>query len=101
MGRSRRWLPAAVVVWALSSLVALTAAAAPPDAPTRAGGPLRVHPKNPRYFTDGKRSADGSLRAVYLTGSHTWPNLIDRGPIDPPPAFDFDWYLEFLSKHHH
>jgi hypothetical protein len=36
---------------------------------TNAKGPLRVHPKNPRYFTDG------TGRAVYLTGSHTWDNL--------------------------
>jgi hypothetical protein len=69
-----------------------------PDGTARtspASGPLRVHPKNPRYFTDG------SGRAVYLTGSHTWTNLIDRGPSDPPPPFDFDGYLRFLTKHHH
>ena len=47
-------------------------------------GPLRVHPKNPRYF------ADGGGRAVYLTGSHTWANLQDQGPKDPPTPFDFD-----------
>lgn len=66
-----------------------------------ARGPLRVHPDNPRYFTDGRKAADGGLRAVYLTGSHTWPNLIDRGPSDPPPAFDFDRYLDFLERHDH
>jgi len=37
-------------------------------------GPLRVHPDNPRYFTDG------SDRVIYLTGSHTWANLVDIGP---------------------
>ena len=58
-------------------------------------GPLRVHPANPRYFTD-----DGE-RAVYLTGSHTWDNLQDMGDTAPPPAFDFDAYLGFLTKHHH
>jgi hypothetical protein len=68
---------------------------------TQAKGPLRVHPTNPRYFTDGTRLADGSAKAVYLTGSHTWANLIDRGPSDPPPAFAFAWYLDFLGKHHH
>jgi hypothetical protein len=68
-------------------------------AATPAVGPLRVHPGNPRYFTDGMRPrsampvrapvicsegetkgmkmasakiADGSLKAVYLTGSHHW-----------------------------
>jgi hypothetical protein len=67
----------------------------------KAAGPLRVHPENPRYFTDGTRMPGGSLRAIYLTGSHTWANLIDRGPSDPPPVFDFDGYLNLLQKHHH
>ena len=58
-------------------------------------GPLRIHPKNPRYFTD-----DGK-RVVYLTGSHTWSNLQDMGPSDPPPAFDFNAYLDFLVQHNH
>lgn len=38
-----------------------------------ASGPLRIHPTNPRYFTDG------SGKAVLLTGSHTWANLQDIG----------------------
>jgi len=71
------------------------------DVSTKATGPLRPLPTNPRYFTDGARQPDGSLKAVYLTGSHTWSNLIDRGPSDPPPAFDFSLYLEFLQKHDH
>jgi len=64
-------------------------------------GLLRVHPTNPRYFTDGTKYADGSLRAVYLTGSHTWNNLIDIGPGDPPATFDYPAYLDFLAKHDH
>jgi len=63
--------------------------------PTPAAGPLRVLPENPRYFTDG------SGKAVYLTGSHTWNNLVDMGPADPPPAFDFAAYLDFLGRHNH
>lgn len=66
-----------------------------------AQGPLRIHPENPRYFTDGTKRPDGSLKAIYLTGSHTWANLIDRGPADPPPVFDFTTYLDFLVQHHH
>jgi len=66
-----------------------------------ARGPLRVHPTNPRYFTDGTQNADGSLRAVYLTGAHTWNSLVDIGPSDPPPAFDFEAYLDFLERHQH
>jgi hypothetical protein len=62
---------------------------------TRARGPLRVHPTNPRYFTDG------SGKAVYLTGSHTWANLQDQGATDPPPVFDFDRYLDWLVERNH
>ena len=60
-----------------------------------AAGPLKVHPRNPRYFTDG------SGKAVYLTGSHTWDNLLDMGPTDPPPPFDYPAYLDFMVEHNH
>lgn len=66
-----------------------------------ATGPLRVHPDNPRYFTDGAKQPDGKPRAVLLTGAHTWNNLVDMGRSDPPEAFDFEAYLNFLKKHHH
>lgn len=58
-------------------------------------GPLVVHPDNPRYF------ADGNNQIVYLTGSHTWSNLQDNGGVDPPPAFDYVQYLDFLEAHDH
>lgn len=74
---------------------AFQSAAAPPV------GPLRIHPQNPRYFTDGAKMPDGSLRAVYLTGAHTWNNLVDIGRSDPPEKFDWESYLNFLEKHHH
>ncbi len=74
---------------ALVLLAGANAAAQP------AAGPLRVHPENPRYFTDG------SGRAILLTGSHTWNNLVDMGPTDPPAAFDYDAYLDWLAKRHH
>ena len=55
-------------------------------------GPLRIHPKNPRYFTDdGKRS-------IYLAGSHTWTNLQDGFASK---TFDFKAYLDFLAEHNH
>jgi hypothetical protein len=57
-----------------------------------ARGPLRVCAANPRYFTDG------SGRALYLTGAHTWPNVVDIGPTDPPPRFDFDAFLDFQRR---
>ncbi len=64
-------------------------------------GPLYIHPDNPRYFTNGATTPDGSLKAVYLTGSHTWDNLVDMGESDPPEEFDFPAYLDFLERHHH
>jgi len=65
-----------------------------------AAGPLRVLSSNPRYFTDG------SGRAIYLAGSHNWQNFQDSGhrlssSQDPPAAFDYDAYLDFLAIHHH
>lgn len=79
---------------AVASLLAAgsTIAAAP------ATGPLRVHPTNPRYFTDGTKTPDGSLKAVYLTGSHTWGNLADG---HDHPAFDYTAYLDFLDQYKH
>ena len=61
----------------------------------RLQGPLRVLKDNPRYFTDD------SGRAVYLTGSHTWSNLVDIGPEDPPPRFDFTAYLDWMQQLNH
>ncbi|MBI4874657.1 MAG: hypothetical protein HY822_08490, partial [Acidobacteria bacterium] len=66
-----------------------------------AGEPLRVLPSNPRWFTDG------SGKAVYLAGSHTWQSLQDNGLLmrgavgNPPPRFDYDGYLDFLARHKH
>ncbi len=59
-----------------------------------ARGPLRVHEKNPRYFDDG------TGRAVYLTGSHTWANFQERA-YPETPQFDFEGYLDFLEEHNH
>src|SRR5262245_15897650 len=58
-------------------------------------GPLTVSAVNPRYF------ADPAGRAVYLTGAHTWNNLVDMGSQLPPHSFNFDAYLDFLNAHHH
>jgi len=60
-----------------------------------ASGPLRRHPENPRYFSDQRG------QVVYLTGSHTWNNVVDMGPGDPPPRFDFAAYLDFLCRYGH
>ena len=68
----------------------------------RVAGLLRVHPKNRRYFTDGTKMTDGSLKAVYLTGSHTWYNLQDSGIIgEPLTHFNYDAYLDMLESWGH
>ncbi len=67
--------------------------------PRQPSGPLRPSPSNPRYFTDG------SGRAVYLTGTHNWNNFVDTGHRsrigEPPPALDYNRFLDFLQAHHH
>lgn len=57
--------------------------------------PLRVCPSNPRYFG----TEDG--RAIFLTGSHTWNNLVDIGPRGRVVPFDWQDYLAFLQGHGH
>ncbi|MFL5853955.1 MAG: DUF6298 domain-containing protein [Solirubrobacteraceae bacterium] len=54
---------------------------------------LRVSRANPRYFEDA------AGRIVYLAGAHTWANLLDSGPGDPPPRFDYRRYLDLLQAH--
>ncbi len=58
-------------------------------------GPLRVCPANPRYFTD-----DGG-KPIYLTGSHTWTVLQDRGVTNPPPAYDYTGFLDMMQNYNH
>ncbi len=64
--------------------------------PAEPMGPLVVCPANSRYF---QNAATGEV--VLLTGSHTWPSLVDMGTTDPPPAFDFDKYLDWMSGFDH
>lgn len=77
----------------LAALVLI--AAALPAAAAPASGPLRVLRENPRYFTDG------SGRAVYLAGSHTWDDFQDLSIQDPPRPFDYPAFLEFLARRNH
>lgn len=57
-------------------------------------GPLRVHPTNPRYFSDD------SGRAIYLTGSHTWANLQEIG-LPGGPEFPYSEFLDMLEHYGH
>lgn len=59
-----------------------------------ATGHLRIHPDNPRYFTDG------SGNVIYLTGSHTWAALHERR-LEETPVFDYSAWLDFMEKHNH
>src|SRR5258708_18994755 len=59
-----------------------------------ATGPLKVQPPDRRYFTDG------SGKAIYLTGSHTWNNLQDRTDTSQP-EFGYAGYLRLLGRENH
>ncbi|MCU0317489.1 MAG: DUF6298 domain-containing protein [Fimbriimonadaceae bacterium] len=58
---------------------------------------LRANEKNPRYFANEKGEA------VVFTGFHTWNNLVDMRPSEETNPFDFDHYLDTLSRlgHNH
>jgi len=58
-------------------------------------GPLRVSEVNSRYFTVN------SGKAIYLTGSHTWNNVVDIGPTNPPEKFDYYKYIGWLKNYGH
>ena len=61
---------------------------------TGMSGPLTVS-TNPRYF------ADAAGNTLLLGGSHHWLNLVDSGTVNPPPAFNYDAWLDFLATNHH
>jgi hypothetical protein len=60
----------------------------------KATGPLLRNSSNPRYFTDG------SGKAVYLTGSHTWNNFQEKSDA-PVSEFDYAGYLRLFQKEKH
>jgi uncharacterized protein DUF6298/collagenase-like protein with putative collagen-binding domain len=60
-----------------------------------ATGPLRVHPTNPRYFTDG------SLKAIYMTGSHERNNFQLSTKPDHLSVFNYNNYLNLLNENKH
>src|SRR5262249_34950940 len=57
--------------------------------------PLRALATNPNYFTDG------SGKAVYLTGSHSWNTVQDWGTNDTIRPLDFKAFVRMLVAHHH
>ncbi len=93
-----QWALTGSLLRCISSLAAILTLATQPTVAgaVSASGPLRVSKKNPRYFTPPGRG-----RAIYLTGSHTWNNLVDMGQGDPPPSFDFKAYLDWMQRLNH
>jgi hypothetical protein len=67
----------------------------PPPAAKPITAPLRALATNPHYFSDG------SGKAIYLTGSHTWNNFQDWGTNDEVRPLDFKAYVQMLVDHGH
>src|SRR5439155_14310337 len=71
----------------------------PPSDPARASKPIKAPlmalSTNPHYFTDG------SGKAIYLTGSHTWNNFQDWGTNGSIRPLDFTAYVKMLVDHNH
>jgi hypothetical protein len=90
------WMGAGVLSASSARRMAMAAPGRSPAAVWRkpTAGPLRQHPRNPRYF------ADSSGKPVYLTGSHTWATLRD---IYVGEARPFDWpaFLKLMTDHQH
>ena len=87
----------AALFWHNDPMDAARLAAAPYTEPVRSGkatGPLRRHPSNPRYFTDG------SGKAIYLTGSHTWNNFQEKSDATAS-EFDYAAYSRLLQEKNH
>ena len=84
----------------ISSSIHEVHASSDPGQVMTATGPLFVDPDNSRYFTDGTR-VNGKYRAILLAGSHTWCDFMDCGSLNPPPAFNYSAFLDFLQANHH
>ncbi|WP_168566121.1 DUF6298 domain-containing protein [Crateriforma spongiae] len=88
-------IAAIIVCGTLGSDSTVTGQSADPAIVHASMGPLTVHRSNPRFFS----TPDG--RAVWLTGSHTWATLQERGIEGETPDFDYPRYLDFMHRHGH
>jgi hypothetical protein len=70
-------IPGSQITGLLVLLTLLCAARTEQSSAAAAKGPLRVHPENPRYFTDG------TGRGVYLTGFQYWDVVREDGSPGP------------------
>ncbi len=87
------WTPTTVptTVFTATSTPIKTATSAP-----QVMGPLKVSSVNPRYFAN----PNGTI--IYLTGSHTWCNLMDCDDTNPISAkFNYTAFLDFLVANNH
>ncbi len=76
--------------------VTSTPAITPTSSSSNALGPLKVSTVNPRYF------ADPNGKIVYLTGSHTWCDLMDCDDTNPiSVTFNYTAFLDFLAARNH
>jgi len=73
--------------------VILVSCSQPP--PEISKGTLRISKTNPRYFTDQ------SGTVVYLTGSHTWNNLVEMNSDQSSEEFDFEGYIEWMKEYNY
>jgi hypothetical protein len=63
-----------------------------------AQGPLRIHPENPRYFTDGTKRPDGTLNAVFLSGFQFW-DVFDAAGNPSADGMEFEEFLRISEKY--
>lgn len=89
--RGAAWRRATAAIGVVGVLAVAWREPSPGVSAQAAAGPLRVHPTNPRYFTDG------SGRAVLVAGAHTWYTLQDGGFSDPPRSLDYAAYVNAVA----
>ena len=80
-----------LALWLVFAIACATCLAGPPAATGPMNGPLRVHPRNPRYFTDG------SGKAIYLGGHQVFTDIQDNA-WTKPRVLDWPRHLEFMKE---
>lgn len=88
-------IPATLPLILLAILSAKSAENADVPASKPITAPLKALSTNPNYFTDG------SGKAIYLTGSHTWNTFQDWGTNDSIQPLDFNAFVKMLAAHRH
>ena len=69
--------------------------------PSSSAGPAAITAPLRTWTTNSHFLTDGSGRAVFLSGSHTWDDFQDTDQSNQPAAFDFNAYVNFLNAHGH